>query len=93
VGTTDDAIKRLSSPESLAFGDFVSSEQGRRVEVRGAHLSNTAKGGAASVGIAPTISQSRVGQSPDELHRVNINQFTTYYELDHLSKGKERLGL
>lgn len=22
----------------------------------------------------------------DELHRVNINQFTTYYELDHLSK-------
>ena len=22
----------------------------------------------------------------EELHRVNINQFTTYYDLDHLSK-------
>ena len=26
----------------------------------------------------------------DELHRVNINQFTTYYELDHLSKEIRR---
>lgn len=26
----------------------------------------------------------------DELHRVNINQFTTYYELDHLSKEIKR---
>ena len=26
----------------------------------------------------------------DELHRVNINQFTTYYDLDHLSKEIKR---
>ena len=26
----------------------------------------------------------------DELHRVNINQFTTYYDLDHLSKETRR---
>ena len=26
----------------------------------------------------------------DELHRVNINQFTTYYDLDHLSKEISR---
>jgi FRG domain len=26
----------------------------------------------------------------NELHRVNINQFTTYYELDHLSKEIRR---
>jgi hypothetical protein len=26
----------------------------------------------------------------DELHRVNINQFTTYYDLDHLSKEARR---
>jgi len=26
----------------------------------------------------------------DELHRVNINQFTTYYDLDHLSKEIRR---
>ena len=25
-----------------------------------------------------------------ELHRVNINQFTTYYDLDHLSKEIKR---
>jgi len=26
----------------------------------------------------------------DELHRLNINQFTTYYDLDHLSKEIKR---
>jgi hypothetical protein len=39
----------------------------------------------------PTMNAIAVDASPkenirQELHRVNINQFTTYYDLDHLSK-------
>jgi hypothetical protein len=47
----------------------------------------------------PTLITIKVNASQkrlirDELHRVNINQFTTYYDLDHLIEGdKERLGL
>lgn len=38
--------------------------------------------------IKVNASQKRVIR--DELHRVNINQFTTYYDLDHLSKEIRR---
>jgi hypothetical protein len=38
--------------------------------------------------IKVNASQKRVIR--DELHRVNINQFTTYYDLDHLSKEIKR---
>jgi FRG domain-containing protein len=38
--------------------------------------------------IKVNASQKRVIR--DELHRVNINQFTTYYDLDHLSKETRR---
>jgi len=43
----------------------------------------------------PTLITIRVNGSKkrtirDELHRVNINQFTTYYDLDHLSKEIRR---
>jgi len=42
--------------------------------------------------IKVNASQKRVIR--DELHRVDINQFTTYYDLDHLIEGdKERLEL
>jgi hypothetical protein len=39
----------------------------------------------------PTMTTIQVDASSkepilEELHRVNINQFTTYYDLDHLSK-------
>lgn len=36
------------------------------------------------------VNASKKLQIRDELHRVNINQFTTYYELDHLSKEIRR---
>jgi hypothetical protein len=36
------------------------------------------------------VKASQKGQIRDELHRVNINQFTTYYDLDHLSKEIKR---
>jgi hypothetical protein len=32
------------------------------------------------------VDASSKGAVTQELHRVNINQFTTYYDLDHLSK-------
>ena len=32
------------------------------------------------------VDASSKGAIRQELHRVNINQFTTYYDLDHLSK-------
>jgi hypothetical protein len=43
----------------------------------------------------PTLTSIKVNASKkrvirDELHRVNINQFTTYYDLDHLSKEIRR---
>jgi hypothetical protein len=43
----------------------------------------------------PTLITIKVNASQkpvirDELHRVNINQFTTYYDLDHLSKEIRR---
>jgi hypothetical protein len=37
-----------------------------------------------------TVKASQKSAIRDELHRVNINQFTTYYELDHLSKEIRR---
>ena len=36
------------------------------------------------------VNAARKGTIRDELHRVNINQFTTYYDLDHLSKEIRR---
>jgi hypothetical protein len=43
----------------------------------------------------PTLTTIRIDAASkaairDELHRVNINQFTTYYDLDHLSKEIKR---
>jgi hypothetical protein len=32
------------------------------------------------------------GSLLDELHRLNINQFTIYNDLDHLSKDIKRVG-
>lgn len=36
------------------------------------------------------IDKDSKGSILKELHRVNINQFTTYYDLDHLSKEMKR---
>jgi len=36
------------------------------------------------------VDASSKGKIRDELHRLNINQFTTYYDLDHLSKEIKR---
>jgi hypothetical protein len=36
------------------------------------------------------VNASQKREIRDELHRVNINQFTTYYDLDHLSKEIRR---
>jgi hypothetical protein len=36
------------------------------------------------------VSGSKKGVIRDELHRVNINQFTTYHDLDHLTKEIRR---